>query len=431
MTDAFKYNYPQIKMVSRKFCDMDINAHCIIAFVIRMTLVLYGYVQDEYFEVKYTDIDYQVLTDGAEYVMKGLSPFNRHTYRYTPFLAMLLTPNIFFFNAFGKILFCGLDILASLLIYNIQKNFGCSLAVSKLSTFLWLYNPLSIIISTRGNAESVMVVLVMLSIYLYQSSYPFLFGCIYGVAIHVKIYPCIYAVTFYSILTSFSETVYGLKKLKTILYPNRKKCLFVTGTIIGFAIPTIISIVLYGDEYVHEALLYHVTRKDIRHNFSPYFYILYLSEAVDLNTSVCISAFAFFIQAALIAFVSWVLYLPKTLPACLFLETFIFVSFNKVCTSQYFLWYLCLLPLNYQFLVIDVKYVFAAFLFWICGQGFWLLPAYLLEFRGKNTFLLLFLCSLIFFMINIFLISAFVLILSNLLSVAKSDAVNAQKMKSL
>lgn len=35
---------------------------------------------------------------------------------------------------------------------------------------------------------------------------------------------------------------------------------------------------LYGQRFLQEAFLHHVTRKDPRHNFSPHFYPVYLSE---------------------------------------------------------------------------------------------------------------------------------------------------------
>ncbi len=64
------------------------------AAALRALLLAYGAWHDAHLEVKYTDIDYEVFSDGAALVWRGGSPFDRPTYRYTPLLALLLVPNV-------------------------------------------------------------------------------------------------------------------------------------------------------------------------------------------------------------------------------------------------------------------------------------------------------------------------------------------------
>merc|ERR1712179_536919 len=63
-------------------------------------------------------------------------------------------------------------------------------------------------------------------------------------------------------------------------------------------------------------------------------------------------------------------------------------TFNKVVTAQYFLWYFSSLPLILPSFNFSKKDIFLGGLLWGFAQGSWLLPAYLLEFKGNNTFLL-------------------------------------------
>ena len=86
----------------------------------------------------------------------------------------------------------------------------------------------------------------------------------------------------------------------------------------------------YGFEFLEHTYLYHVTRKDVKHNFSVYFYVIYLT--MDTSLSWIISLLAFVPQLLLVLVFGVKYY--KDLPFCCFVQTFAFVTFNKVCTSQ-------------------------------------------------------------------------------------------------
>ena len=74
---------------------------------------------------------------------------------------------------------------------------------------------------------------------------------------------------------------------------------------------------------------------------------------------------------------------PEDLPFCLFAQTFVFVAYNKVVTSQYFLWYLSLIPLVIPKLKLSKYESVTSLLLWGFTQASWLLPAYFLEFKGR------------------------------------------------
>lgn len=100
------------------------------------------------------------------------------------------------------------------------------------------------------------------------------------------------------------------------------------------------SLFSYGMPFIEHTYAHHVVRLDHRHNFSPYNVLLYLTSAPKPPTSGALydefsyASVAFLPQLFLsgvllpLAFAKW------DLPTTLFAQTFAFVTFNKVCTSQ-------------------------------------------------------------------------------------------------
>lgn len=97
---------------------------------------------------------------------------------------------------------------------------------------------------------------------------------------HFKIYPIIYSFVFYFFIDLDRAMIATGKPYKAIIsqygFFSRNRLVFTAvsaGTFIGF---TAFFYVIYGYEFLHESLLYHLVRKDHRHNNSVYFYMIYM-----------------------------------------------------------------------------------------------------------------------------------------------------------
>ncbi|CAK7205247.1 GPI mannosyltransferase 1 [Sporothrix eucalyptigena] len=423
------------------------------ATALRVVLLVYGLWQDANSPVKYTDIDYLVFTDAARFVSQGGgSPYNRETYRYTPLLAWLLLPTAAgggdtsgvvsqLMFASGKVLFAVADLVAGWLLERVlrerlatpTKSRQAVETSARVYASVWLLNPMVAAISTRGSAEGLLGALVAALLWAVQvARQPVLTGLLLGFGVHLKIYPFIYAP---AIVWWMDAENTGTTRSKTS--SKAKKSTSPTNPILAFLSParlqlTIASLAtfvglnlvmysIYGFPFLQHTYLHHVTRIDHRHNFSPYNTQLYLSSAAAANGSSTISTATSFLPAIeSLAFLPQLLLatvlLPfvlakKDLPTTMLAQTFAFVAFNKVCTSQYFLWYMVLLPvyLPRSSFVQSPRKGVAALVLWVAGQAAWLQQGFLLEFLGQSTFVPgLWVASLGFFLVNCWILGVIV-----------------------
>ena len=183
-----------------------------IAIGLRLALLLVAHVMDNYSHLKFTDIDYVVFSDAASFVSQGGSPYDRVGYRYTPLLAWMLYPNNWF-KDFGKLVFILCDLLTGIVIQKLLERRNLSPSTIRLYAAVWLLNPFIAAISTRGSSESILSALVLSVLLAFESGRWALGSILFGIAVHFKIYPIIYAIPLWFHLGKSNKQLLSLKRI--------------------------------------------------------------------------------------------------------------------------------------------------------------------------------------------------------------------------
>jgi phosphatidylinositol glycan class M len=231
----------------------------------------------------------------------------RSTYRYPPLIAFLLIPNHYLFKEFGKLIFSLADVGVIYMIYEILNNNNNNnnessstttttfinknkLSICHISSWLWVINPLAINISTRGSADSITNLLILYMVLLIYQNKIIKSSIIYGILVHLRIYPVIYLLSIvifildidfiqiknYIFAINNNNNNNNNNNIKSLISRLYMIILFISITVITIIILTYISYYFYGIDFLDNAILYHLTRKDHRHNFSPFHYFIYL-----------------------------------------------------------------------------------------------------------------------------------------------------------
>lgn len=376
-----------------------------IGLLIRLMTLSYGAIHDLYIShIKYTDIDYHVFTNGSKAISIGASPYDDKEYRYTPLVALLFFPNVLIHSQSAKLGLILADIYCAQLLYRLNIYQGVTRQRSKFYLLVWLFNPINIAISTRGSFEPVLSAILLTSLYLLVNDRTVLSAMFFGLSVHLKLFPVIYSLPFYIYLIQRRPYLRNQSRLSywcKAICPNTNHVKFYSSSALTFLLLSFICYSLYGYDYLHQSFIYHLKRKDLQHNFSIYFYLFrllpdhqdlisYIASVIQLIAVISLS----FLHSSIDANRRTKL---RKLTFSLFGTTFVFVSLNKVCTSQYMVWYLVYLPLIMDSIDIDVTQAYYIAATSLLAKANWLFFAYLYEYQnydildyvGNSSFLLL------------------------------------------
>ncbi|EPT26226.1 mannosyltransferase (pig-m) protein [Toxoplasma gondii ME49] len=334
-----------------------------------------------------------------------------------------------------------------------------------LPALCWTIFPVAAAVSTRGNADVVPSLLCLLLLFLLRTNRLDAAAVCYGLAVHVKIFPVVYGIPILLFLRGKplgralapADHVLRLPRVDTaallsptslVAFLSALSQLFGAAAFL-FALPLALPLRLlprlnaaqwrfgllsvgtffglggifylcYGWPFLDAAYLYHFSRVDIRHNFSLFFYLLYLSAQIP---SKALGIITFVPQMATCLLVGCYYAQKGKLELALFLQTLIFVALNKVCTAQYFLWWLALLP--FAVASTDMRprtcwQIVRLLAFFEATHFAWLFFGYEIEFLGKPSFFPMFVASLFFALAQFLIVWFFILKTSRRTSLLRS-----------
>jgi len=257
--------------------------------------------------------------------------------------------------------------------------------------------------STRGSNDNTIALLVFLSVWLVLKRWYLIGGFFFGLSIHFKIYPIIYSFVLYFFIDTDTAMIAAGRPYYAIV---SKKGFFTWNRLV-FTISTVLTLVgftalfyhIYGYEFLYESVLYHFVRKDHRHNNSVYFYLIY--QMYDEAGSTMLAVLTFLPQWAVVIGIGIAFYYDLFL--AMLLQTWFFVIFNKVCTAQYYLWYLTLLPvvlINNDLVRGHKQKGLMMIVVWILGQCFWGYHANNFEHYLTDSILGIQIANYVWFIIN-------------------------------
>ncbi|CAK9779766.1 hypothetical protein CC85DRAFT_286267 [Cutaneotrichosporon oleaginosum] len=384
--------------------------------VIQVALVAYAAYVDAHPErfggLRYTDVDWRVVLDGLRATFRPKSyaegplgpalalgsPYDRATFRYTPLLVLVLAPAALA-PALGRLVLVALTLALPPILLSAGAEEWKVHA-------LWTLNPVVLNITTRGSPEALPCFLTAaLALALRRaglgrrasaSASPSARGrweaaaaVILALAASYKIYPVIYVPAIWSALARrhgwFGAAVwrFGAIAAATALAINGALWL------------------VWGEPFLEHTFRYHLARLDHRHNFSPYFLPIYFARTLPSDGGALLRALrhplaSFLPQFSLVLGAGFALTPRLGVESAMFFQTALFVVFNKVCTSQYFLWPLPLVPLL-TFPSLTWPRLGAALAAWVAGQALWLSQAYRLELLGESVWVRVWAAGLVLF----------------------------------
>lgn len=420
---------------------------------------------------------YQLAKYGFELFASLGDPYARPTYRYTPFLAAVLSPiHLFGWTNFGKYIFAASDLLCAVFMWLIldgRRPQGSTAGLYvHLPGLLWVLNPMIAQISTRGSSEALVGLFVLSFCYFFLKSNPeaplglqavylpafshtanganetaeaaavaekqassagptyqaippesafnvldwsieaYLAPILFGLATHLKLFPVIYAVPILTHLYRSTVSGYAPERRTSLSLWTKHAAGVQFGLVAFYAFmaANVVGWLIWGSPFIEHTFLYHLYRADHRHNFSPYFLSTYLSLFTSPTASASLGArmlasplLSFLPQLVIVTLLGYHLG-KRDVVAAMTAQTIAFVALNKVCTSQYFLWFLWLLPLVWPSLKVGKAETALALVAWVGGQALWLSQAYQLEFKAKQVFARVWASGLVLLVVHMILL---------------------------